>query len=373
MKKWFTLLLLIFTVFTSLAWWSNVPSEITIFTSASCPHCANAKDFLTKLQWELKQENNIIFDINDYNISKFTDKAIDFYERFQVPSNQKWLIPAIFVWEKFFIGFNDQIENQIKEYILNNKTSDNEEKKMMKLPIFWEVDLLSFSLPVLALTLGVIDWFNVCSLWALLVILGLVMVLQSRKRIFFLWWTFLLTTAIMYALLIFLWHQFFVFIAPFIKSLEIIIGILAIGGWIYLLREFYKAYKFGPICGSNNLMSRLVPKIEKIFKEKTNRRLLTWVVVIFATIVTVIEFPCSAFLPVLFTSILVDADISFNISLIYIAMYMVMYLLDEIIIFAIAVITLRIKIVSPKFIIFFNLLAALIFIGLGIYYITKIF
>jgi hypothetical protein len=50
-----------------------------------------------------------------------------------------------------------------------------------------------------------------------------------------------------------------------------------------------------------------------------------------------------------------------------------MYLLDEIIIFAIAVVTLRIKTVSPKFIIFFNLLAAFIFIGLGIYYITKIF
>jgi len=111
-------------------------------------------------------------------------------------------------------------------------------------------------------------------------------------------------------------------------------------------------------------MSRLVPKIEKIFKEKTNRIVLIGAVMIFAALVTIIEFPCSAFLPVLFTSILVDSGISFNTSLLYIALYMLMYLLDEIIIFTIAVVTLKLKIVSPKFIVFFNLLAAAIFIGL---------
>jgi len=47
----------------------------------------------------------------------------------------------------------------------------------------------------------------------------------------------------MYGLLIFLWHQLFTFIAPYIKSMEILIGILALAGGIYLLREFYKAYK----------------------------------------------------------------------------------------------------------------------------------
>jgi len=168
----------------------------------------------------------------------------------------------------------------------------------------------------------------------------------------------------MYALLIFLRHQLFSFIAPYIKSMELLIGILALGGGVYLLREFYLAYKRGPICSSNNLMSRLVPKIEKIFKEKTNRIVLIGAVMIFAVLVTVIEFPCSAFLPVLFTSILVDSGISFNMSLFYIALYMLMYLLDEIIIFTIAVVTLKLKIVSPKFIVFFNLLAAAIFIGL---------
>jgi hypothetical protein len=179
---------------------------------------------------------------------------------------------------------------------------------------------------------------------------------------------FLLTTAIIYGLLIFLWHQFFSFISPYIRSMEILIGFLALTGGVYLLREFYKACKFGPVCNSNNIMSRLTPKIEKVFQNKASGLIILGAVMFFAMVVTIVEFPCSAFLPVIFTSILVDSGISLSASLFHIGLYMFFYLLDEIIIFIIAVLTLNIKIVSPKFIVFFNLLAALIFILLGVYY-----
>ncbi len=344
--------------------------EVTFFTAPWCPHCTNAKNFLKNFKTELENIEWKSININELDFSRNLTIARELYQEYWVLNSQQWLVPAIFVWEKYFVWFNEQIQEELRNYILTQETTEsNDEERFITLPILWEVDLLSFSLPVLAVTLWIVDGFNVCSLWALLVILWLVMVLRSRKRIILMWWAFLLTSAIMYWVLILLRHQLFSFIAPHIKSMEILIWILALSGGIYLLREFYKAYKSWPICSSNNLMSRLVPKIQKIFKEKTNRVILLWAVMLFAIIVTVIEFPCSAFLPVLFTSILVDSGISFNTSLLYIWLYMLMYLLDEVIIFAIAVITLKIKIVSPKFIIFFNLLAAFIFIWLWLYYI----
>ncbi len=335
---------------------------IYIFSSPSCPHCQSAQDFFNNLQ----VEHNFEITVYDYELSKNIELVQDFYQQYSVPANNQGLVPAIFFDDQYFIGFNEQIGQQITAYFLEGQ--DESVGKKVKLPFLGEVDLLQFSLPTLAITLGIVDGFNVCSLGALVLILGLVMVLGSRKRILLMGGIFLLTTGLVYGILLFLWHQFFTLIAPFIRSMEILIGILSLIGGVYLLREFYKAYKSGPVCSSNNLMSRLTPKVEKIFKNKTNWFVLLGTVVLFAFIVTVVEFPCSAVVPVLFTSILVESGLSLNTSLAYISLFLLFYLLDEIIIFLFAVFTMKIKIVSPKFIIFFNLLAAAIFIFLGVYY-----
>lgn len=347
--------------------------ELYILSTPTCPHCNNAKAFLAEFQ----REQNLDLVINDYNITRDTDKAKQLYEEYNLPQHYQGLVPVIFISDRYFIGFGEQVEKDLAQFIMSlndpllieddkNKSDGN----LVKLPFLGEVDLKSYSLPVLAITLGIVDGFNICSLGALVLILGLVIALRSRKRIFILGGVFLLATALVYGLLIFLWHQFFSFIAPYIRSLELMIGLLAIAGSLYLLREFYKSYKRGPICSSNNMLSRLSPKIESIFKNKTNWFLLLGTVILFAGFVTIIEFPCSAFLPVIFTSILVEAGISQSASLSYIALYMLFYLLDELIIFLIAVFSMRIKIVSPRFIIFFNLLAALIFLFLGIFYLA---
>lgn len=338
---------------------------IYLFTSPTCPHCISAKKFFEDFQ----KEKGLKLEIHDFNISQGTDKAKEYYEKYSVPKSEQGLVPAIFIGDKYFIGFSEQIGEEISAYLLGQKP---EEKKgndnLAKLPILGEVDLSKFSLPILAVILGITDGFNVCSLGALLIILGLVMVLGSRKRIILFGSAYILTTALVYGFMIFLWHQLFSLIAPYVKSFEMLVGILSLAGGVYLLREFYKAYKSGPICSSNNLLSRLSPKIERIFENKKNWLILLGSVIAFSIVVTVVEFPCSAFLPVLFSSIMVDSGISLGMSVFYMCIYILFYMLDEIIIFLIAALTLKIKIASPKFITFFNLLAAIIFIVVGIYY-----
>lgn len=360
--------LFIFAIFLFLIPFSLMAEEqieVNLFSSPTCPHCAEAESFFT----EYIEDSNLDIQLNKYYIANNIDLVKSLYSEYSVPANQQGLVPAIFINDSFYVGFN---ENTKKDIIANLENSQNHESDLTRIPFLGEVDLKAFSLPVLAIVLGLVDGFNVCSLGALILILGLVMVLGSRKRIFFFGATFLLTTALVYGLLVFLWHQLFSFIAPYIRSLEMLIGILAIIGGLYLLREFYKAYKSGPVCSSNNLMSRISPKIEEIFRKKKNVLLLFSVVFLFAIAVTIIEFPCSAFLPVLFTGILVEAQTPLNLSLLYIALYMLIYLLDELIIFIIAVLTLKIKIISPRFIIFFNLLAALIFLLLGFFYLIGV-
>lgn len=358
-----TLLFLFLLVNNNVTYANEVVKEINIFTTPTCPHCLTAKNWLENF----KAENDLDLIINEYNLNNNLSLIREFYQNYNVPSHSQGAVPAIFLGKEYFIGFNEQIGNEIASYILDQEL---EKSGLTQIPFLGETDLMSYSLPVLAIILGTIDGFNVCSLGALVIILGLVMVFRSRKKIFLIGGIFLLTTALIYGLLIFLWHQFFTIISPYIRSFEVLIGLLALAGGFYLLREFFKALKSGPVCSSNNLISRLAPRVEKIFKNKTNWLLLLGTVALFALVVTIVEFPCSAFLPVLFTSILVERGIPLSTSILYISFYMLFYLLNELIIFIIAVLTLKIKIVSPRFIIFFNLIAALIFLFLGIYYLA---
>lgn len=338
--------------------------EIDFFSSPTCPHCASQKKYFKELQ---NQYPEIV--INEYDFSGNTELAGAKYQEYNVPQNQQGLIPLTFIKDSdiFFVGFNDKIAKDIVSYVEGREI---EESSTIKIPFGGRLNAYDLSLPVLAITLGVIDGFNVCSLGALIIILGLVMVLRSRKRIMLLGGTFVLVTGITYGILILLWHQLFTFISPYIKSMEILIAILSFAAGAYLFKEFLKSYKQGPSCSSGGIIAKLSPKVEKIFSTKKNITILMGIVALFALAVTIIEFPCSAVLPMIFTSILVEAGVSTGASLAYIGLYLLFYMLDELIIFLIAIFTMELKIVSPKFIIFFNLLAAVIFLFLGLYYLT---
>ena len=345
--------------------------EINFFGSPTCPHCIKEKQFFK----DLKNEHPEI-QINEYTFSENTELINKLYKEYEVTKNQQGLVPATFIGDRYFIGFNENIQKQIEDYLFSERASQNNElNDDEKIKAIWgqEINIKNFSLPALSIVLGIVDGFNVCSLGALVIILGLVMVLGSRKRILLLGGTFLLITGLTYGLLIFLWHQLFTLITPYVKSMELLIGALSIIGGIYLFKEFIKSYKQGPNCSSSNLLGKLSPKIEKIFANKKNLAILLSVVALFSLVITVVEFPCSAFLPVLFSGILAEANLSFGQTFSYMAIYIIFYLLDEVIIFLIAFFTMKIKIVSPRFIIFFNLLAALIFLFLGSYYIIRIF
>lgn len=371
----FLALLFIFSPYLVNAQTGDESVNLYMFSSPTCPHCSDAKSYIA----ELEKNNELNFNFIDYTLSDNLDLARDFYSDYKVPKNYQGLVPVMFVGDRYFLGFNEDVASDLANSLtmgnvndLDNNDVATTEKNTINLPWIGELNLLNFSLPILAIILGTIDGFNVCSLGALVLILGLVIALKSRKRIFMLGSAFLLTNGIIYGLMIFIWHQLFSLLAPYLRSLELVVGILSIAGGIYLLREFYKAYKSGPICSSNNILSRLAPKVERIFQNKTNWLLLIGVIMLFSAAITIIEFPCSAVLPVIFSGILVEAGLSQGMALAYISLFILFYLLDEIIVFIIAVLTMKIKIVSPKFIVFFNLLAAIIFLALGMSYLLRL-
>ena len=360
---------------------TNLPAgrqglDINFFYSETCPHCIAEGKFLDKIE-----PNYPDVKINRYLITDASHRQllIDSLKKHNAEKDLG-LVPITFVGNEMILGFNNEssigkkIEDSIQRQLQN--TSDGSENgSMVNLPIIGKIDLSRYSLLIQAVILGFFDGFNVCSLGALVLILGLVLILKSRKKIILFGGLYIFITALVYGALIFLWYQLFYYLSPVLKIMNVFVGILGIGGGIYFLTQFIKSRKADPTCDSqgNKIVARHSEKIQKAFQESGGIWGLIIGVLIFATVITLVEFPCSAVIPVLFAGIMAHAKISLFAYIFYLIVYLFFYMLDEIVVFLVAVFTMNVKIASGKTMKWLNLIEAIVLFAFGIYYLSGIF
>lgn len=383
-KTFKVLLVFIFLTFFSFPVWAQEVAKpsLNFFWAPGCPYCENQKVFLQEIN-----KNYPELEINQYNITQSASVAVLTELMKEKPGSERYLgsVPLTFIGQDFFVGFNEQIGQQIESAIKKNyEKIDSEpdfseeeikkEKEVFSLPFLGEIDPQDKSLGFLAVIIGLIDGFNICSLGALILILVLVLTLKSRKLTFIFGGLFILVTVLVYGLLVFLWHQLFSFVVPYLTLMKLIIGGAALLGGIYFLKQFFKFKKQGPACDfkEGRLISAASRKIEASFKEKRNIFFLLGGVILFAAIVTIIEFPCSAVFPVVFTGILAQANLSFWVSAFYIATYLFFYMLIAIVVFLTAVLTKKIWIASGRFITWVSLIGSLLLFFLSFYYFSML-
>ncbi len=346
--------------------------EVNFFYSTTCSHCADEQKFLDEIE---KRYPEVKINRYIYDNSIGRKKLIDLCRKYDA-ERYIGLVPLTFVGGEIFIGFDGEmgkiIEESIKQQLEDAKkpSESGQNIERVKLPIIGNLAISKYSLPLQAIILGFFDGFNVCSLGALVLILGLVLTLRSKRKILLFGGIFILTTAIIYGLLIVLWYQLFIFLAPFLRTMEILVGFLGIGGGIYFLREFIRFKKHGPTCetGGKGVISRFSSKMQSTLQGSGNILLIIGGVLLFAAIITLVEFPCSAVIPVFFAGILAKLQISTFHYLSYIALFVLFYMLDEIVIFLIAFFTMTIRLASARFVTWIALIQAIVLFLLGFYY-----
>jgi len=157
--------------------------------------------------------------------------------------------------------------------------------------------------------------------------------------------------------------------------MNVFVGVLGILGAVYFLKQFLKARKQNLVCDSqgNKIINRQSLKIQEAFQKSGGILGIIIGIIIFASIITIVEFPCSAVVPVLFAGVMANAELSLPTYILYLLIYILFYMLDEIVVFLIAVFTMNIKIVSGKAMKWLNLIEAIVLLGMGIYYLIGVF
>jgi len=316
--------------------------EINFFYSDFCSHCAKMADFLNVLE---DQYPDLI--INRHSITsdkKASAILVSFYKEYEVPERNWGLVPVVFIGEEYSLGYNEEVKAKIIECI-NGCSADDKNVYNVNIPFLGVVDTSETSLVVLTVILGLLDGFNPCAMWVMLFLIALLINTKSRKRMLLIGGTFLFTSGLVYYLILNAWLKLFLAVS-YIGTVRMLIGGLAVGVGAWQVKSFFN-YNPG-VCkvtsGEGGVQEKIRGKIENKAKEITDASVSIGMLIgvfFLALGVNMVEFFCSAGVPAIFTQVLslnVASDFQYQF---YILLYTFLFMLDDLIIFAVAFFTLK--------------------------------
>lgn len=348
--------------------------HIYFFWGNGCPHCAAAEPFLTDLA------------------QRYPNVELLAYEVWNVPQNQTLLmkmaaafgyqphyVPAIFIGDQHWEGFNDTIKVEIEAALQNCVNSGCPDRgsgiipgvstpapatetpsaqstppvasptpqstqpstdEIIDLHLVGKVDLTGKSLWFSTLLISFVDGVNPCSIWVLTMLLAITLHTGSRKKVVLIGIVFLTVTAGVYAL--------------FISGLFTIFTVVRFAGWMQLLAALvalifglvnikdYFWYKEGvSFTISDKKKPGILQRMRNLLDASQSFGGLIVSTVILALGVSLVEFSCTAGFPVLWTNLLASQKVAPLAFILLLLLYMLVYQLDEMAIFFTAVFTLK--------------------------------
>jgi len=306
--------------------------DIYLFEREGCSFCAKEVEFFEKLVQERDDFNLIVVDIAQEGNRQQFDLIIEKY-------NLSMVTPTTIVGEFIFQGFDspETTGQKIIDFIEQSKTGEipqPEQDFNFRIPFWGVTDLKDFSLFSLSAILGLMDGFNPCAMWVLMTFLLILWQIKDKKKMFQVVSVFLVAETLMYWLILNVWYQTW----DFIKLDNIVtplVGLLALGGGIYFLFRYYRD-RGKLVCETDiEKQSKTENRIQKLISSPlTILTVLGLVGIAFS--VNVVEFACSIGIPQAFTKILEINSVGIFARQFYIALYTVFYMVDDFIVFGLA-------------------------------------
>lgn len=410
-SRFFALMIMLFGIFwISQIGYSDGNSQskkvkIEYFGRKDCKNCANLEKFLKELS--TKRDD---FEYVEHKIDESKEEKVFFDE---TTSKLKLVkgTPIIYIDGHIIQGFNTadttgkEIENLInsgktkdkiltlKEYVESGQTgnvSNNgavctgdtvcevpgltkgaENQVLVNIPIINKtVDLTNYSLLTMSIILGTIDGFNPCAMWVLVLFLTALIAVGNKVKMFRVAGLFILAEAVMYFFILNAWIYAWDFVG-LDKWVTPLVGIVGIIGGIFFIRNYLK--KGDTLeCEVTDFEQRA--KISKKIKDIANKpfTLLTALAIIgLALSVNVIEFACSVGIPQTYTKILQINEVPFWTRQFYTFIYIIGYMIDDIIVFGFALMSVNKLQLTTKYSKWVNLFGGILMIILGLIMLIK--
>lgn len=329
---------------------------LTIYEREGCAKCAELNDWLTDFLLDYPQVQ-----VQHLNIAEHSEQMAADGQRLGFKPGSS---PTTILENRVWIGYTTQIADDIARNLSLAVAGDpvaegvygvagagtcdddlllcspgEEPGITITVPVLGEVDLSANSLVVSTLIIGFVDGVNPCSLWVISVLLTIVIRTGSRRRVLAIGSTFLLVTAGMYALYMVGIYSALT-VVGFIGAIQLVVALIAGIFGVVSVKDYF-AFKQGI---SFTISDSAKPGLYKRMREAAGKKALLpalGATVVLAVLVSLLETPCTAGFPVIWTGMLQANGAAPAEAVGLFILYMIPFLLDEFVIFGLAVYTMK--------------------------------
>lgn len=340
---------------------------IYFFWGDGCPHCAKAKPFLEELAKTYPE-----VEVRAYEVW-YVDENLELFKKMAATYGfEPTAVPTIFIGDQYWVGYNETIKAQIEDAVkaclasscrdpgagIDPSVSDSSTSpdqstlsqtqttplenspETIDVPILGKINLNAQPLFLSTLIVAFVDGFNPCSVWVLTMLLALTLHTGSRKKVFIIGLVFLTVTALVYALFIAGLFTIFTF-TSFVTWVQIIVALVALFFALVNIKDYFW-YKEGlSFTIADDKKPGIFQRMRKVMDASQSLWGLLSATIVLAAGVSLVEFSCTAGFPVLWTNLLASQKVGASAFIALLVTYMVIYQLDELGIFFVAVFSLR--------------------------------
>ncbi|MFA6314438.1 MAG: glutaredoxin family protein [Sterolibacterium sp.] len=352
---------------------------IELFVSEGCPHCAVARAFLDELARERPGLNVTIIDLPSN-----ADALVRLRELSRTAGITRPGVPTTRIGNELIVGFDtpETTGARIRAALDHTgpagptgeaacgvaETNGCAAPQDDAIEIPWSGRRLSVTdvgLPVFTIVIGLLDGLNPCSIWVLILMISMLATLGDRRTMLAIAGTFVAIQGIAYFAFMAAWLNLFLLVG-ISRISEIAIAVLAIIAGVINLKDFV-AFGRGitlsiPVTARPSIYARLraILRAERLWPAILGT-------IVLAILVQIVELLCTAGFPALYTRILTLHQLDKATYYGYLLLYNLMYMLDDIVILTIGVVTLSQHRLQENEGRRLKLVAGLVMLGLGIY------
>lgn len=349
-------------MFVSFA--QKIPT-MEFFHGETCPHC---KD---EIRWfpELRKMYPDI-QIKEYEVWYNASNAELFRRRLAELGATSSGVPTNIIGDEVVVGFRPEAIVEALERHFGPPVTSSQEIDMPEGESEGWRKYLDASWPVMSLVLGLLDGFNPCAMWTLFILLGFLLSIDDARKRWLIGIIFVGSSAVIY----------FLALLAYLLGFEGIMSVVngSIMGWVFRgvgmiafvtgVIALKEAFQKKVECDVRDAKSR------KKFKDrladilaKENIWLILLGVIGLAFSVNMIELLCSFAIPTTFTATLVALELSLFDQITALVLYIITYILDDVVVLTIGLYTLNLKILSTRFVQYSHLIGGIILILLGLF------
>lgn len=341
---------------------------VYFFWGDGCPHCAAAKPFLEQLRQRYPG-----LEVRAYEVW-YSEANRDLFARmagaygFEAKS-----VPTFFLGNQHWVGYSEQTGPVLERAVAacaragcpdagagiivfdsaplfigpvappmaaEPEPVEPAAPAMITLPLLGAVSLENQSLTVSTILIAFVDGVNPCSMWALMTLLAITLHTGSRRKVAIIGLVYITVTACIYAL--FIAGMFTLFtVARLATWLQLLVAATAAVFGLINIKDYF-FFKQGPsLTISDTRKPGLIRRMRRLLDASQSFGGLVGATVVLAAGVSLVEFSCTAGFPLIWTNLLAARGVGPAAFVMLLLIYLVIYQLDEFVVFGGAVATLR--------------------------------